>query len=94
MAEDVVLVAVGAVGALQAANQQHGYTYCNQNSDGVSVVRKPVNQAFHSLSLKQDTPSCLTLYGLFGSHILSIFFGAILVHQGYYRQIYTDLYLI
>jgi len=47
-AEEVVLVAGGALGALHAADKEHRNAHCNQDGDGVFDGREPVNQAFHN----------------------------------------------
>jgi hypothetical protein len=47
VAEDVVLFPVAAVGALQAADQEHSHTDRYQNCEGVIGGRKPLNQATH-----------------------------------------------
>ena len=47
-AEEVVLFAAGALRALQAANDEHGYACRDHNSKDVSVGHKPMNQAIHT----------------------------------------------
>ena len=47
MAEDVIVFALGADDALKAADQEQGYTRRNQDRQGVSVDRKPMENAVH-----------------------------------------------
>jgi hypothetical protein len=47
-AEEVVLLAAGAVRAPQAADEKHGHTHRYHNGKGISVGRKPVNQTAHT----------------------------------------------
>jgi hypothetical protein len=46
-AEEVVLVAAGAVGASQAADQKDGNADCHQHSQDASVRREPMDQMVH-----------------------------------------------
>jgi hypothetical protein len=47
MAEDIVLIAAGALGALSAAPQKHRYANRHDQGKSVSVHRQPVNQTAH-----------------------------------------------
>ena len=47
-AEEVVLFAAGALRALQAANDEHGYARRYHNGKDISVGHKPMNQAIHT----------------------------------------------
>jgi hypothetical protein len=47
VAKDLVLVAAGAVSALQAANEEQGHAHRSQNAEDAFMYRKPVNQAIH-----------------------------------------------
>jgi hypothetical protein len=46
-AEEVVLVAAGAVGASQAANQKNRNAHCHQDSQEAAVRREPMDQMMH-----------------------------------------------
>lgn len=48
-AEEIVLVAAGAVRASEAANKQDSHAYRYQNGKDASVTREPVNQVMHIL---------------------------------------------
>ena len=48
VAEDVVLVAAGALRAFQAADKEHCHAHRNQDGEDVYVRRKPLNQAIHA----------------------------------------------
>jgi hypothetical protein len=49
-AEEIVLIATGAIDAFKAAGQQNSYTCRDQSGKGVSIDRKPVNQIIHRQS--------------------------------------------
>jgi hypothetical protein len=46
-AEEIILVAAGAVRAAQAANQKDGNADCHQNSQDASVRGEPMDQMVH-----------------------------------------------
>ena len=46
--EQVVLFTAGAVGALEAADQQYGYADRNQHGKNARIDLKPVKQARHT----------------------------------------------
>ena len=46
-AEEIVLFARGAVGALQAANKEDSHAHCDQDGDDVLDGFEPSNQAMH-----------------------------------------------
>lgn len=46
-AEDLVLVALGAIRTLQAADEEQGHARRDQDGEGVFVGRKPVNEIMH-----------------------------------------------
>ena len=46
-AEEVVLFAGGALGALQAADKEHRHAHGHQDGDGIFDGGEPLNQAFH-----------------------------------------------
>jgi hypothetical protein len=48
--DDVVPAASGAARALQAAGEEQGHAYRDQNSEGVFVDHEPANQAIHRRS--------------------------------------------
>jgi hypothetical protein len=45
--EEIVLVALGAVGALQAANEQNGDSNRDEHSENTSIHRKPMSEGLH-----------------------------------------------
>ncbi len=46
--EEVVFITLGAVSALQAANQEYGHTYSDKDSEDTRVDLKPLKQSSHS----------------------------------------------
>jgi hypothetical protein len=46
--KDLVLIAFGAVRALQTADQKDGHSHRNQHSENVFVDRKPMHQTTHT----------------------------------------------
>jgi hypothetical protein len=45
--EEIVLFAAGAVGALQAADEEYGNTDRDQNGEDIRVDHKPMKHAIH-----------------------------------------------
>lgn len=46
-AEEVVLIAAGAVGASEAADQKNRNAHCHEDSQNASVRREPMDQMMH-----------------------------------------------
>ena len=45
--EEVILLALGAVRALQTANQEHGHTNSDKDGEDIRVSLEPVDQSSH-----------------------------------------------
>jgi len=52
--EEVVLLAAGAIGALQAADEEHGYAHRHEDGQNASVDSKPVHQSIHAHSTSRS----------------------------------------
>jgi len=54
--EELVLVAAGAVRALQAAEEKYSHSNRCENGEGIVIVLKPLNQAKHRRQPKGTSP--------------------------------------
>jgi hypothetical protein len=45
--EEVIFVAAGAVGALQAADEKDRHAHRNQDGENIFIDRKPMEQSSH-----------------------------------------------
>ncbi len=50
MLEEIVFLAAAALGALKAADEEHGHAYCNQNGKNASIHCNPMCQVLHFLA--------------------------------------------